>query len=177
MHVSRRWFVAVFVDDRRYLYFFLFTYLIVRNCFSWFNFCSPIGMGNSGVSLSSIPVRTTLLFWSFTNTYFLRNMNYIPPSHITGIENRGLVISLKTVAFLRYGCSAYIPNSTLAIDWMFVLLANWTSIGWCYIDFTGKFGGTKCPVAVVSGYAVSRWFTISDVNCLVLLCLLLLLPE
>ena len=60
------------------------------------------------------------------------------------------------------------PNSTLAIDFMFVLLAHWTSIGWCYIVLTGQCCGTKFPIADVLGYAVSCCFTISDANCLVM---------
>ena len=109
-----------------------------------------------------------ILFWYFTTTYFLRKVTSIPPSHTTGIENKTLVISLKTVEFFRCGGSAGIPNYTLSIDCMFVLLAHWTYIGWCYIVFPGKCGGTKCPVDAVSGYDDSCCFTISDDNCLVL---------
>ena len=167
--------MAVFVCGRHYLQVFFVLYLFVLNCFMWFNFPPPIGMIHIGVYLSCLPVRTTLLFWYFTTTYFLRKVTSVPLSHTTRIENKGLVIHLNTAAFFICVGSAGILNYTLAVDCMFVLLAHWTSIGWCSIFLPGKFGGTQIPVAAVLGCVVSCFFTISDANCLVLSCLLLLL--
>ena len=130
----------------------------------WLNFCSTICMRHSGVFVSHMPVRTILLFWYFINASFLRNVTSVPPSHTTGIENSGLVISLKTFAFFSCGVITGMISYTLAIDCMFVLMAHWTSIGWFYIVFPGKVGGAKLLVAAVPGYVISCCFNIRYAN-------------
>ena len=85
----------------------------------------------------------SLFCFGFYHYIFLQDVTSIPPSHTTGIENKVLVVSLNTAAFFRCGGSAGMPNSTLAIDFMFVLLEHWTSIGWYYIVISGQCGGTK----------------------------------
>ena len=117
-------------------------------------FCSIIGMSQREDSGSQIPFRMTCFCWLVTITSFFLKVTSIPPSQTTGIENSGLVISLKTVAFFNSGGRAGICSSMVATDCMFVLLAHWTSICLCSRFSPGQFTGTKWPVAAVSGYAV-----------------------
>ena len=151
MHVGRRWVVEVFVGVRHYLPIFFVPSVIILNCFMWFNFCRTIGMIHSGASISRLPVGTTWFSWSFTTTLFLRKVTSIPPSHTNGVEDKDLIISLKTVSFFICRGSAGIPNFTLAIDCMSVFLAHWTSIGCCSIVFPGKFGGKNVLLLMCRG--------------------------
>jgi hypothetical protein len=101
--------------------------------------------------LSRMPVRITWLSLFSTIISCLRNVTSMPPSQTTRIENKGLDISRKTVAVFNLVGRVGMSNSTVATDCMLVLLAHWTSIGSCVTSMPGQFGGTRWPVAAVSG--------------------------
>jgi hypothetical protein len=109
-------------------------------------------MSHNGVFVSRMLVKIIWLSLFFTIISCLRNVTSMPPSQTTGIENKGLDISRKTVAVFNLVDRVGMSNSTvLATYCMLVLLAHWTSIGSCVTSMPEQFGGTKWPVAAVSG--------------------------
>ena len=90
----------------------------------------------------------------FTVTLRLSKVTVQSLSTSTGTKSRGFLISLKTVAF-RAG-SGRVGSCKLSdwIDAIVLLFAHLTMIGSCGSLVPEQPGGTKCPVAAVSGKAV-----------------------
>ena len=70
-------------------------------------------------------------------TFSSSNIHRYPASHKIDIDNNDHSISAKTCAMCAFGgkCGRY--KSFVAIDHMTLLLAHFTSSGWCLINLPG----------------------------------------
>ena len=94
------------------------------------------GMHHKVESSSRFPLMMVLLFFIIV-TFSASNVHVHPASHKIDMDNNDRSISAKTCAMRAFvgKCGRY--NNFVAIDLMTLLLAHFTSSGWCVIISPG----------------------------------------
>ena len=115
--------------------------------------CTVDGMHHRVESSSRFPWMMVLLFFIIV-TFSSSNIHLHPASHKIDIDNNDRSISANTCAMRAFvgRCGRY--NNFVAIDRMILLLAHFTSSGWCSINSPGWSIVMKWPVAAVSGWSM-----------------------
>ena len=81
-------------------------------------------------------------------------MHLQPASHSSEIDSRERSIAGNTCAIHAHCGMCGRNNNFVAIDFMVLLLAQVTSMGWCGISSPGYWAVMKWPVAAVSGWRI-----------------------